>query len=81
MIKKINTGIPQHQHKVLLPEIKKLNQSPPNINLIRDRIIKIKNQNELIYGSVMKNYLERDVFLYANVTQDQVKYDCYPNIP
>lgn len=70
-----------HHHKVLLPEIKKLNKSTPKINLIRDRITQIKDQNELIYGSVMKNYLERDLFLYADATQDQVKYDYYPNIP
>jgi hypothetical protein len=69
-----------HQHNVALPEIKKLNKSSENVIAIRKRITEIKNQNELIYGSVMKNYLERDVFLYANATQNQVKYDHYSDI-
>lgn len=63
------------QYGVSIPAIPKLNQSNAINKSYRDKITKIKENNPTICAKAQKNYLERDVFLYANATQEQSKYD------
>jgi hypothetical protein len=58
-----------------IPTIPKLNQSTNTDKEIQNKIDLIKKQNSNVYGSVMKNYLERDVFLYAKCNLEQAKFD------
>lgn len=62
-------------HGIEIPVIPKLNQSTLADKQIQDKINFIKTQNSSVYGSVMKNYLERDVFLYAKSNYEQSKFD------
>jgi hypothetical protein len=63
------------QYGVDIPLMPRLNQSSEHDKRLHDRITAIKQQNPSIYGSVMKNYLERDVFLYARANLEQSKFD------
>jgi hypothetical protein len=62
-------------YNLQIPPIPNLNQSRDEIKQIRSKIDLIKQQNTAVYGSVMKNYLERDVFLYAKADSSQSKFD------
>lgn len=64
-----------NSYNISLPHIPTLNQSTDEIKQMRKKIDQIKQDNPLIYGSVMKNYLERDVFLYAQANSNQSKFD------
>lgn len=63
------------KYNVQIPKIPRLNQSYESAKQTRQKIDYIKQQNPEIYGSVMKNYLERDVFLYAHANSIQSKFD------
>lgn len=58
-----------------IPAMPTLNRSTESMQQIRIKIDFIKEQNTLVYNSVMKNYLERDVFLYARANETQSKFD------
>jgi hypothetical protein len=63
------------RHGIKIPDIPKLNQSSQRRKEMQYKIDEIKAQNSRFYGSVMKNYLERDVFLYARADFEQSKFD------
>lgn len=62
-------------YNISIPVIPKLNQSNALAKRIRIKINLLKEQYPSVYGSVMKNYLERDVFLYATANETQSKFD------
>lgn len=62
-------------YNIEIPKIPRLNQSGKQLKQVQNKIDLIKQQNPLVYGSVMKNYLERDVFLYAKEDSSQSKFD------
>lgn len=63
------------QYGISIPDIPRLNQSNQSVRELRSKIDSIKEQNPSVYGSVMKNYLERDVFLYATANYTQSRFD------
>ena len=63
------------QHGITIPPIPRLNQSSDLANAYKSKIKKIKQDNMDIRAKAQKNYLERDVFLYATASQCQSKYD------
>ena len=63
------------QHGITIPAIPRLNQSSDLLNAYKLKIKKIKEENMDIRAKVQKNYLERDVFLYAKANQYQARYD------
>jgi hypothetical protein len=62
-------------YDVNIPAIPRLNQSPEIAKQIRIKIDQIKQQHPEIRESVMKNYYERDVFLYAHANSTQSRFD------
>lgn len=63
------------QHETIIPSIPRLNQSSELLNSYKSKVTAIKNNNPDIRAKAQKNYLERDVFLYAQANQCQSKYD------
>ena len=67
------------KHGIEIPPIPKLNKSSKHKKEMQHKIDTIKAENVAIYNSVMKNYLERDVFLYARANLEQSKFDFLEN--
>lgn len=67
------------QHGIDIPPIPRLNKSNDLKILYKNKVEKIKELNPDISSKAQKNYLERDVFLYAKANQTQSQYDV-PNI-
>lgn len=66
------------QHGINIPPIARLNQSSELENFCKLKVKNIKENNFDITSRAIKNYLERDMFLYRQVIQNQHKYDIYP---
>jgi DNA modification methylase len=62
-------------HGINIPPIARLNQSSELLNFYKLKVKNIKENNLDIRSKAQKNYLERDVFLYARAVQSTSKYD------